>query len=280
VSKVFGGLIAIGALVGAIFLFDVLTPTENTRYIYENGAVLIGGDDEPIELINNPDASNPTYAQLIEFIMGDDTDKNDYVEKGSARYICADFAEDIHNNAEAMGIRAAWVSLDFEGSDKGHAINAFNTSDKGMVYIDCTGGEGNPAYISQIAGYLELPLLLSNSKCDSYDCVAYVEIGEEYGAILLDYAKSVDYSFYEEYKGKKQEYEILLSDYNYEVEQYNEEISGKVYYEGSPELIRIKAWEASLEDKRREIDELANELGDCWFEPMGIVEDVHIYWGP
>ena len=110
--------------------------TSNPLHIYENGALQVGGDGEPIELINNPDATNPTYSELLAFIQEDSTDTNDYLENPYIGYVCADFAEDVHNNAEAAGIRAAWVSIDFEGSDVGHAVNAFETTDLSLVYID------------------------------------------------------------------------------------------------------------------------------------------------
>jgi len=69
-----------------------------------------------------------------------------------------------------------------------------------------------------------------------------------------------------------------VSDYNDEVMRYNQEIGGKVYHEGSPELARIEAWGAKLEEKGEVIDELSEELGDFWVEPPGIVKDIHIHW--
>jgi hypothetical protein len=53
--------------------------------------------------------------------------------------VCADFAETLHNNAEKAGWRAAYVGIDLAGSERGHALNAFQTTDQGLVYIDCTG---------------------------------------------------------------------------------------------------------------------------------------------
>ena len=70
----------------------------------------------------------------------------------------------------------------------------------------------------------------------------------------------------------------MLEDYNDEVMRCNEEVSGNVYYEGSPELAAIEVWEAELAEKEQMIDELAEKLGNCWFEPLGIVETVEIYW--
>lgn len=256
-------------LVGLVLLLanSTISCGQNPRYIYENGAVEVGGDDEPIELINNPNATNPTYAELVAFIKEDSTDERHYRSRDWApgfAYTCADFAEDVHNNAEAAGIKAAWVSIDFEENDEGHALNAFETTDKGLVYIDCTGRRffpWSPKY-----------------NATSRDTVAYVQMGREYGLIHIAEAKSPSYSFYEGYKQKWQEYDKLMSDYNDEVMQYNQEIRWKVYYEGSPELAEIEAWEARLDEKSQELDELGEELGDFWFEPLGIVKDTQIHW--
>ena len=252
--------------------------TPNPLYIYENGALQVGGDGEPIELTNNPDASNPTYGELIAFIQEDPTDTNDYLENPYIGYVCADFAEDVHNNAEAAGIRTAWVSIDFEGSDEGHASNAFETTDLGLVYIDCTG--------ASFANKLNLRLIetedgfgFEDDSPTSWDAIAYIEMSKEYGLIPVDKAKSLLHSFYEEYKQQWQEYKVLLNEYNSDVEKYNQEVKGEVYTQGSPELARIEAWKASLEKQGRIINKLGEELGNIWFEPKGIVKDIQIHWG-
>ena len=82
-------------------------PEETPGYIYTDGAIECGGDGEPIVLVNNPDATNPTYAELVAFIIEDTTNTNDYVKGGPEAYVCADFAEEVHNNAETAGIREA-----------------------------------------------------------------------------------------------------------------------------------------------------------------------------
>jgi hypothetical protein len=145
---------------------------------------VIGGSDcygEFIILINNMDAQNPTYSELLSFLKSDNTDEFPYqytisvvgfyygeaedridldnikdiidgVAQPSPPRVCADFAERLHNNAEKAGIRCGYVSLDMSGytdpynfgiaSDAGHACNVFETTDKGLVYIDCTGTSG------------------------------------------------------------------------------------------------------------------------------------------
>jgi len=88
-----------------------------------------------VTLIDNPTATNPTWSQLRTFLFQDQTEKHTYVEDV---YDCTEFSRDIHNNAEAAGIRVAVVRIDFKNKEVGHALNAFLTSDYGLVYVDCT----------------------------------------------------------------------------------------------------------------------------------------------
>jgi hypothetical protein len=131
-----------------------------------------------IVLINNKKATDPTYVQLVSFLQNDKTDQYPYIYTNPvfASYyppaeshvnltriqgiidgtiqpqnpdICADFAERLHNEAEKTGIRCAYVSIDLSGypdpshlgipSNSGHALDAFQTTDRGLVYVDATG---------------------------------------------------------------------------------------------------------------------------------------------
>ena len=87
-------------------------------------------------LENNLDASNISWSQLKDFLREDRTDSNPYLED---IYTCGEFAEELHNNAETRGIKAAFVAIQFEGESTPHALNAFMTIDRGLVYIDVTG---------------------------------------------------------------------------------------------------------------------------------------------
>ena len=51
-------------------------------------------------LHNNTEAKNPSWSQLKKFLNDDKTDAVPYQEKV---FVCADFAEMLHNNAEAAG---------------------------------------------------------------------------------------------------------------------------------------------------------------------------------
>jgi len=266
-------------LTGLVFLLaGSVVGCKDPLYIYEDGKVLVGGDGEPIELINNPSATNPTYAELLAFIQQDTTDTNDYLKNPYIGYVCADFAEDVHNNAEAAGIRAASVSVQFEGDEEGHACNAFDTIDMGLVYIDCTGQSFSDKLSFRLVETDEGFTFVSDSPTN-WDAIAYVEIGKEYGLIPLARAKALYYDFYEEYRQKWRAYRVLMDEFNDEVAQFNQEVKGKTYYEGSPELARIEAWQAELERQGELLDKLSGELGDVWFAPKGIVRDIQIHWG-
>jgi hypothetical protein len=81
---------------------------------------------------------------LKTFLLKDGTDSHEY---DFTSFVCADFAEMLHNNAEAASIRSAYVCVALGPcssylSGGGHALNAFETIDRGLVYIDCTGASG------------------------------------------------------------------------------------------------------------------------------------------
>jgi hypothetical protein len=88
------------------------------------------------DIVDYETATNPTWAQLLGFLQNDKTDQKAYVP---GIYMCGDFARDVHNNAERAGIRAAYVAVEF--TDVYHALNAFKTTDRGLVFIDCSGLE-------------------------------------------------------------------------------------------------------------------------------------------
>jgi hypothetical protein len=264
------------ALAVAILLASLLTSCaglklalQNPNYIYEDGAVLVRGNESPVELKNNSAAVDPSFSALAAFIRQDSTDMIPYVAKGSPSgltpFVCADFAETLHNSAEAAGLRAAYVGIDFAGESTGHAINAFQTTDQGLVFIDCTG----PSLYSQLEG---------GSTADSWDKVAYVLIGQEYGIIPLDKAHSADYSYYLQYKADWQQLKDLLAAYNSDVKSYNQEIDGKVYRPGSVEMAAVRSWERRLIDQEKTINDLKARLGDSFFKPLGQISNYFIHW--
>ena len=84
-----------------------------------------GSSSQAIEL------KNPTFEELRDFILRDPTSRNEFV---LYQYECRHFATDVNNNAEAGGLRAALVLLCFGQGQ--HAVVAFDTVDRGLVYIE------------------------------------------------------------------------------------------------------------------------------------------------
>ena len=73
-----------------------------------------------------------TYAGMLAFLAADKTDQNTYVNN---TYNCVNFSADVIANAAKQYIRCAFINIDFPGTT-GHAILAFNTTDRGMVYVE------------------------------------------------------------------------------------------------------------------------------------------------
>ena len=74
---------------------------------------------------------NPTFQELRDFILRDPTSRNEFVLN---QYECRHFATEVNNNAEAEGLRCAFVLLCFDRGQ--HAVVAFDTTDRGLVYIE------------------------------------------------------------------------------------------------------------------------------------------------
>ena len=101
---------------------------------------------------DNSQATNPTWNQLTTFITQDKTDQHPYNVQS---FNCVNYATTVYNNAETSSIESAMVTIKLRNSTAGHAVDAFITSDYGLVYVDCTG----------------------------YDAIARVEVGKVYRAV-------------------------------------------------------------------------------------------------
>jgi archaellum component FlaC len=106
--------------------------------------LMVSRECRDVKLVDNPDAENPTWEELLAFLKEDNTEDNEYI---AYEYDCSEFSRDVHNNAEAAGIRAAEVQVRWSNDLYGHALNAFLTEDYGLVYIDCTGGPDTAARV-------------------------------------------------------------------------------------------------------------------------------------
>ena len=253
-----------------LLLPAALAACQNPGYVYnENGAIECGGNGQPIILKHNPNAADPTFDQLVAFIEKDGTDQHPYVD---GQYVCADFAATVFNNAEAAGIRAGWVGITFEDTDVGHAVDAFQTTDRGLVYIDCTNGATTDP----------------QNKAVSWDMVAYLEVGKQYGVIPLDQvvASGMDYypltyDYYAEREAAWQDYAAELDSFNSSVTAFNAATDGRTFIIGSPEYNKMTTWKEQLQSQQQDIEAYQARYGDDWYQSeysSYTVKDIAIHW--
>ena len=74
---------------------------------------------------------NPTFQEMKDFILNDPTSRNMFVLN---KYECRHFATNVINNAISQRIMCGFVLLCFDQGQ--HAVVAFNTTDRGLVFIE------------------------------------------------------------------------------------------------------------------------------------------------
>jgi hypothetical protein len=89
------------------------------------------GYESGLEEVQGYTLINPTYNEMKEFLARDATDSREFHEDD---FTCTDFSAAVNNNAEAAGFRCAVVYINYP--EVGHTIVAFETSDRGIKYIE------------------------------------------------------------------------------------------------------------------------------------------------
>jgi hypothetical protein len=95
------------------------------------------------------------YEKVLEFLEEDKGDEQPFI---NMYYDCISFTKALRENAIAKGIRCGIVTFtlhsEVSDSQMGHAINAFETTDRGIVYFDPqTDGQ---RYDIKVGGYYSL----------------------------------------------------------------------------------------------------------------------------
>ncbi len=197
-----------------------------------------------------------SWPELKEFLEQDDTDRLTYVE-GS--FDCSGFAITLRDSAARCGIRCAYVEIAF-AVEGGHALDAFETTDRGLVYVDSTGA----------------------------DRIAYVKLNEPYGVVSLDGVKSeciacsgdparfwgpldymthsnpFSYSYYPDYQRRVKFHSESIDAYNEAVEKYNNGSKKWSYAQLTAWLDNIKA--------------LEEDLGSTFYQQGDKVKNIEAYW--
>lgn len=146
---------------------------EYEKGITTDGATFVGADGHEIKLLECKNATDVSYDEVIAFIKMDKTDKNAY----TSNYQCGDFAETVQHNAEVHGINCGIVII--EGIN--HACNVFNTTDRGLVFVDCTNGNGGGSWdttvnIEEGKQYIPKPIKSSGYTYESMGIVTSYEM--------------------------------------------------------------------------------------------------------
>jgi len=215
---------------------------------------------------------NPTWSELEAFLLQDTTDAIAYV---ADEFDCSGFAITLRDNASRQGFRCAFVSIGFGEGAIGHALNAFETTDKGLIYVDNT----------------------------ERDAIAYLQTGKIYGVIVLDgvkeqfidcqmspedfwkplsytrYSGSIfGYEYYENYSQRSQFYLSTVDAYNNDVNAYNTAVKSFNQGDRAYSYDQIQDWSAKLNDWSSNLDALKSDLGSSQVNPMSIVSNIETYW--
>jgi len=102
--------------------------------LYMNGYFQCDANGNVLKKIDYSNAVDVSHFELMKFIRADHTDRFEY----SDNFVCANYAETVHNNAEVVGIRAGFALIEFEGEFANHMINVFKTPDGELIFVDCT----------------------------------------------------------------------------------------------------------------------------------------------
>ncbi len=222
----------------------------------EDLATLQTNYESLLERLRQSTLDNLTWSELKELLALDDTDALPYSE-GS--FDCAGFALTLRDRMWRYGIRCAYVEVGFSEGE-GHALNAFETTDKGLIYVDDTKAD-------QIA-YVELnqPYGTIHLEGVKFEYIACSGIPAEFWALLTYsiHPSPFSYDYYIDYQRRRQFYEESVEAYNKAVQEYN---SGSTKWSYS----QLTAWLDNLEA-------LEQDLGSVFYTPAGVVKSIEVYW--
>ena len=173
---------------------------------------------ETINLTNNDNAYAHTWQEVVTFLQRDTTDEEAY----RPEHECGFFAEELHNRAEYYGFRTAFVVVEFETGEP-HALNAFDTIDYGLIYVDCTG-----------KGQFDMPVTDTEfAPVEHWDKIAYIKEGEKFSLISLGYTEmNFSYEWHTVCRKRLTNFERDLTQFIDDSQDYEEEL----YYANLPFL--------------------------------------------
>lgn len=206
--------------------------------------------------INKSDLKNVTWPEVVDILKRDNTDKLEY-KKDVFDY--EGFALTLRDRLARYGIRCAFVELEYP-QGAGRAINAFETTDKGIIYIDEVGND-QIAYVEKERPYGAL--CLDAVKTDYISCEGKPE---EFWTDLVwkKFDNPLSYDYYQLYLQRADFYAKSVTAYNKAVAEFN---SGS------------QLWpEAQITNWRNNLTALKGDLGSCATKPEQAVQNIELYW--
>ena len=117
------------------------TPQIRNYPLHVNGKVL--------EMTQRASLLKPRFNKLMSFLRESRANEHDYIEPYV--YVCADFAYALYQEALALGLDAKYMGFGLSGQEAGHAVVAFETSDRGRVLVDFTGGKAGEGHYKRLS---------------------------------------------------------------------------------------------------------------------------------
>ena len=170
--------------------------------------------DKLIKNSGQTNLRNPSWEELKNFVK---TDNIDQVTYNIDTFACTGYATILRDRARTLGFRTAIVQVLLPGT-AGHVFDAIQTSDAGLVYIDCTQAD-KVAYIQigQPYGMIAIDAVryhyidTSGSPKDFYEPLSYKDTNNPF-----------NYAYYQEYEQRRDFYNKTIAEYNVQVIAFND----------------------------------------------------------
>ena len=112
--------------------------TASAEYLRNcDGEYLCNPNHVKMEIHDYKYAKDPTFEEVIKILKETTIDENDY-----SHYYCTEFAAELHDISERKYHRKCIiVTADSRDGSFNHCFNAYNTKDRGIVYVDVSSGD-------------------------------------------------------------------------------------------------------------------------------------------
>ena len=122
-----------------------------------------------------------SWMELVSFISDDHTNWNEYVPD---EYVCLDFAIDLVESAGKQNIKAWIVGVDFYNDETGHAFVAFETTDRGVVFLE---PQADVPYINPKVGQYLCDAWTGTACMGSISTIEYMQCESNHSAYCRPY---------------------------------------------------------------------------------------------